>query len=470
MTMKISELFHICFLAYLLIVTAGCKSDDLDEHSTERLPLVFYIDSDQGKDSNDGRSESTAWETFSRIDKVIFVPGDTLKFKRGSSFNTTLSINDSGEKDKYIVLTSYGSPQEHAPTFTNTVFDPDQKIYGNCIRIKGSFIEIENLYFEHTVAGLSGNIGLTTMWELGALCIDKTADHCIVRHNEFYDCGVGVKSNGSHILITQNYIHDCSRVLKEWSWGPLGIWLGGDYQEVCDNRIFNYRATDPKIAWGPDSYGGGADGGAIEIDDGRVAKSHIEIHHNYTRDNQGFIEVTWTDVVQNPQYTGFWIHHNVCDDYQQFISLWCGAGCKIENNTIIRRKQNVCDWGVFNMTQDNSRNYVRNNLVVVENGITIFPGGSQGTAQANSIISHNIFYAASGDLNMGKEGPGDHSSSADPLFVNYTDADSPDDFTVTASSPAVDQGLDLGYVSDFRNIGIPQGNGADIGAFEVIDN
>src|SRR5690606_18782316 len=113
--------------------------------------------------------------------------------------------------------------------------------------------------------------------------------NCVVRNNEFFDCGVGIKSYGEQAVIEGNYLHDCNRVLKKWTWCPIGIWLGTDHQEVRYNRIFNYSAVDPRINWGPDSYGGGADGGAIEIDDARYPKQNISIHHNYSRDCQGFI-------------------------------------------------------------------------------------------------------------------------------------------------------------------------------------
>lgn len=448
----------------LLLTVPACESDE-PLQSTESTH-VFFVDSNQGNDSNDGLTVSTPWKTLSKVESNKFVPGDTVKFKRGSSFNTALTIKNSGAQGKYIVLTAYGDANDNAPTFTNTVFDPDKGVYGNCIRLKGSFVIVENLYFEHTVAQLSGTIGFVTMWELGAVYIDKTASYCIVKNNEFFDCGVGIKSYGPHALITQNYLHDCNRVLKEWGWGPLAIWLGGDHQEVSYNKVVNYSAVDARINWGPDSYGGGVDGGVIEIDDGRVPKSNIEIHHNYTRENQGFIEVTWTDVVQNPPYEGFKIHHNVSDDYQQFIALWCGTKCKIENNTIIRRKRNVTDWGVFNITQNNSKNYVRNNLVVVENDVIVFPGGRLGNARAGSIISNNLFFAASGELKMGVEGPGEDAVNINPMFLNYSAVNDPLAFSLTVSSPGVNTGLPLGYQKDFKGVAIPQQSLPDIGAFE----
>lgn len=467
---KFRKLFDIrlSLLTCLLINTVSCRSDISSNQIKPILTRVFYIDSNQGNDDNSGLSETSAWKTISMIENTKLLPGDTLKFKRGSYFNTALYIKDSGEKDKYIVLTGYGNTKDKAATFTNRVFNPDNNQYGNCIRLKGSYIIVENLNFEHTVAELSGQIGFTTMWELGAVYIDKSAMHCIVRNNEFFDCGVGIKSYGPNALIENNYIHDCNRILKEWGWGPIGIWLGGDYQEVSHNRIFNYSAIDSRINWGPGSYGGGADGGAIEIDDGREAKSNIEIHHNYTRDNQGFIEVTWTDVVQNPPYKEFFIHHNVSDDFQQFIALWQGAGCRLENNTIIRRKVNVNDWGVFNITQYNSKNIIRNNIIVVEKNVVIFNVGQNGNASPHNIISNNLYFAASGDLKIGLEGPGESAIFADPDFSSYSNGNQASDFSIISSSPAIDKGMDLGYKIDFSGVSIPQGNAADIGAFEYL--
>lgn len=433
----------------------------------DRQPAVYYVDAINGNDHFDGFSEETPWKSLSRLGQAVLYPGDTVRFKRGSEFNRPLCIAGHGAPGKYIVLTSYGDKERPVPSFTNTVFQPDSGNYGNCIRLKGSYIMVENLYFHHTVAQLPSTTGgFLTMWELGAVIIDRNAEHCVVRNNEFYDCGVAIKSNGRHALITNNYIHDCNRALKEWGWGPIGIWLGADHQEVSHNRVFNYSAVDPRITWGPNSYGGGADGGAIEIDDARYAKSNISIHHNYTRDCQGFLEVTWTDVKQKPAYSNFNIHHNVSDDYQQFIAMWQGANCRIENNTIIRRKVNVNDWGVFNITQKGSKNRIRNNIVVVENGVVVFELGKNGNAQPENIIENNLYYAASGELQMGKDGPGANPVFGDPLFNNYNNASTASDFAIQEGSPAIDRGIDLGHEKDFLNNEIPGDGMPDLGAFE----
>ncbi|MBN1819841.1 MAG: hypothetical protein JXR31_07125 [Prolixibacteraceae bacterium] len=456
--------FTIILLSNILILT-GCERIRTINNIQE--PSVYYFDSLNGNDFKDGKSESGAWRSAAKINSVELNAGDKVFFRRGSEFTGSIIIKESGTPENPIIITCYGDEQLPPPSFTNPVFDPEKGNFGNCIRIKGSYIIVEKLYCHHTVAELPNNAGkFLTMWELGAIYIDKGAENCVVRNNEIFDCGVGIKSYGQFTTIENNYIHDCNRVLKQWSWGPIAIWLGADYQEVCSNRIKNYSVVNQNITWGPDSYGGGADGGAIEIDDARFDKSNIHIHHNFSSDCQGFIEVTWTDVEQHPAYGNFSIHHNVSDDFQQFIALWQGKNCRIENNTIIRRKVNANEWGVFNITQINSRNQIRNNIVVTENDVVIFNLGKNGIANPDNIIENNLYWAASGELKIGLEGPGEPAIIADPLFSNYSEGASATDFSLTKNSPAIDMGMDLGYRTDFNKTTIPRGAKSDIGAFE----
>jgi hypothetical protein len=79
-----------------------------------------------------------------------------------------------------------------------------------------------------------------------------------------------------------------------------------------------------------------------------------------------------------------------------------------------------------------------------------------------------LYFAASGTLKMGKEGPGEGAIFADPLFANYSGASRPEDFSILKDSPAIDKGLDLNYRHDFIRTAIPEGSAPDIGAFEFI--
>ena len=460
----ISNFFSACLM--LTVVFSGCSKKSSGKSGDVTGPAVtYYVDSRNGNDSKTGHSPEEAWQSLSRLQEASLHPGDSIRFRRGSAFTGPLRITASGSADHLIVLTDYGNAADPAPAFTNPVFQQDN--FGNAIRVTGSYVCVENLYFHHTAAFVSGTYQTDgwPVWEMGAIHIARGAKYCVVRNNEIYDCVAGIKSNGEHTRISNNYIHDCNRVLKEWDWGPIGIWFGADYQEADHNRIFNYRAEDPRIRW-KSGIGGGADGGAFEIDNARYDKSHISIHHNYTRDCQGFLEVTWSDVASNARYTGLKIYQNISDDYQQFLALWAGKDCEIDNNTIIRRKVNVNDWGVFNIAQNNSRNKIRNNLIITEKSIPIFNTGLNADHFPKDIIRHNLYYAASGSLTMGKEGAGEAAVYGNPRLFNYQNAERPEDFALGSGSAAIDQGEDLGFSSDFIQTPVPQGTGPDIGAYE----
>lgn len=454
---------NICI--FLCVAILACSSNNIEKPVTKPETKNYYIDSENGDDKSVGTTPQTAWKSLNRLKTIKLVPGDTIKFKRGSQFIGPLFIYDSGSEQQPIVLTAYGEGNK-APAFTNPVFE--QNNFGNCIRIKGSYVIVENLFFHNTAAHKSGNYstdGGWDVWEMGAIYLDKTAKYCIVRNNEIEDCVVGIKSYGPYALIENNYIHDCNRVLKEWGWGPIGIWFGADHQEARYNRIFNYRAENPNIRW-EGGVGGGADGGAFEVDDARYDKSNIHIHHNYTRDCQGFLEVTWTDVKQHPDYRDFKIHHNISDDYQQFTAIWQGKNFSIDHNTIVRRKVNVNDWGVFNITEHNARNKIRNNIIITEKDIPIFNTGLQGVHTPNNIIMYNLYYAASGNLIMGKEGPGEAAVYGNPQLKRYANANKSEDFDLQENSMAIDRAINLEYTQDFNNKKIPLGSNPDIGAFE----
>src|SRR5690606_26563780 len=142
-------------------------------------PGSYYIDSKAGNDNNNGKSENRPFKSLDRLGRVQLQAGDSIRFKRGSSYVGPLWIMHSGSKENYITITDYGNAKDAAPSFTNPVFEQDN--FGNCIRIKGSYVIVENLYFHNTAAFKTGDYktdGWNT-WEMGALYIDKGAEHCI---------------------------------------------------------------------------------------------------------------------------------------------------------------------------------------------------------------------------------------------------------------------------------------------------
>ncbi|MEX0986109.1 MAG: choice-of-anchor Q domain-containing protein [Bacteroidales bacterium] len=449
----------------LLLLISSCEAGyeyppNIPELPSDTTARTYYIDSRFGDDRNRGTSESTPWKSLEMIRERDFRPGDTIRFRRGSGFTGPLFVTSSGQPGKYITFTDYGDPKAAAPAFTNPVFEQDN--FGNCIRVQASYVIIENLYFHNTAAFVIGNSyesdGGWIVWEMGAVYIDKGAEHCIVRNNEMFDCVAAIRSYGEHALIENNYIHDCNRPLREWNWGPLGIWLGGDYQTVRNNVIINMQVNDPD----PTHFVNGVGGGAIEIDDGRYPKSNIILSYNYTRDNCGFLETVFNDVQPDPEYTHWQITHNVSDDYQAFVKLRFAKACKVENNTIIRRKVNATDHGVFVFKGNNTKNQVRNNIIITEQNVKIF--NTSGNYAPATIIQNNLYHSVD-TMVMGDDGPGAPAYYGNPKFYNYNGTTAAD-YNIISGSPAIDRGQDLGYGFDMINQAIPNGSGPDIGAFE----
>ena len=71
-------------------------------------PKAYYVDSVNGADSNPGTSESGAWKTLTKVNAVVFNPGDRILFKSGSSWTGQLWPKGSGTAAAPIVIDKFG--------------------------------------------------------------------------------------------------------------------------------------------------------------------------------------------------------------------------------------------------------------------------------------------------------------------------------------------------------------------------
>lgn len=409
----------------------------------------YYVNSQTGLDTNSGSKSSVPWKSLVKARTALTGPGDTLYFACGSSFTGGMEITASGTLDHPIVLTSYGRGQ--APKFTN----PDRfTLNGNAIRLSGSYIIVDGLYFFDCAAAAGNDSTYTAIWEVGAVRITLGANHCTVRNCEFSNCPKGIQSSGEYALITKNYLHSANtRPLSSPGWGPIAIHMGNSHQEVSYNTIKDYYFVGGEF---------GADGGALELDDGRNPKKDIYIHHNYTCSNMGFLEVSWFADIAKTETYDLRIAYNVSDDYQDFVMLWAPThDTFIENNTIFRRKQIknaivpavfLCDYGGVT---------IQNNLIVVDSLTQVYTG------KGEHFHSCNLYSSADGSLpNVGTTLHPTEIYNSDPLFSRKRKSES--DYSLSRKSPAIDAGVNLHgkYLLDFRGNRVFKGKCTDVGAFE----
>ena len=409
----------------------------------------YYINSLTGLDTNLGTSPKAAWKTLVKGTSAPLQAGDTLFLIRGSSFTGGLEIKSSGTADRPIVVTAYG--KGNTPKLSN----PDRVILnGNAIRLSDNYLVVDGFYFHDCAAAPDKDASYTDVWDVGAVRIMLGANHCTVRNCEFSNCPKGIQSTGEYALITKNYLHSANtRPLSSPGWGPIGIHMGNGHQEVSWNIVKDYYYVGGEF---------GADGGALELDDGRNPKKDIYIHHNYTSSNMGFLEVSWFADIAKTETYDLRIAYNVSDDYQDFVMLWAPThNCFIDNNTVFRRKQIknaivpavfLCDYGGVT---------IRNNIIGVDSVTQVYTG--------KGIHDHtyNLYFSADGSKpNLGVTLHPSEKFNINPLFTDKKKNES--DYSLQRKSPAIDAGIDLKglYTTDFLNHPVPKGKGTDMGAFE----
>jgi len=57
--------------------------------ASNTLATAYYVSSSSGNDSYNGTSESTPWKTIAKVNEQTFALGDTIKFKKGDTWDLT---------------------------------------------------------------------------------------------------------------------------------------------------------------------------------------------------------------------------------------------------------------------------------------------------------------------------------------------------------------------------------------------
>ncbi len=389
-------------LILLLVLATACQPPQPEADGKKR-----YVDSRSGDDGNDGLSPAAPWKTLKNVDAATLLPGDSIFFARGSSYSGGARIKASGSEGQPIVFTTYGEGSK--PSFTNADYSD---LNGNVFQISGSHIVIDGLYF-HGTANYTSDVSSSDSRKqdedkktllIGAVYQVTDASHLTVINAEFEDCPIGVYVNGKHNLINRNYFHDCNRFLWAPDWGPIAVVIGNAHNELSYNTCVNYVSTGGNY---------GADGGFIELDSRFYGGPlhHINIHHNYSEANQGFLEVTNSG-------RHLVISDNISDDYQQFIFFWSGDSSKIENNTVIRTRPPNASVNVVFTFKDGGFE-VRNNIFVVGHGLEVFGSGAYDARNFNQLHESNVYFSADGTSpNPIGAKPGREEVVADPKFTD----------------------------------------------------
>ncbi len=426
---KFQNFLNIIVILFLIIVNTN-------------FATTYYVDATNGNDNNSGLSPSQAWQTINKVNNFNYQPGDTISFKRGETFTgytLTPPSTPSGTNNCYLVFNAYGNG-------ALPVIDGQGLRYGADVQ-NLDHLKFCNLKFYNGNSDAAFNAYLSHYMEIDSCVFDAGFSHtaAYIGHAFYLILSNNVFENGTD---TQH-----------------GLYLGGGgYQLIEYNKFINN------------------DGDGIHTNvniDTHSRIMHPVIRYNWFENNAQSYQDQASDsaeiygnVIIN-KLNGWGV--SMAISYENGYNDLGAANGKIYNNTIIVRNVNSSsNTGIFfygipqidGWTVENNIFY----LADASGGNFIYQQTGGGT---NMKFDHNLYYSSSNSphwyfagsdytsflrwKNAGYDVNGDY---ANPLFEDFAN----NDFELTAGSPAIKLGQNVGLTKDFLGnpiIGLP-----DAGAFE----
>jgi hypothetical protein len=390
---------------------------------------TYYIDYAYGNNSNSGTSSSSAWKTIAKVNSFTFKPGDKILFKRGSTWNETLTIKQNGSSSYPITYGSYGS--------------------GNLPVISGSSSRSHGIYMDgrYYIIIKEFNIKNTTH---GSVRI-KRSKYVTVTNNEMY--------------IT----------------GRAGVFI----EESSNCRVVKNKMTTPSTSYNVQTDGIYAQRNSNNTYDGNnivISNQHTSQHCDAIQFFYETSAVVKNNYVEQKNTKTGNAHGIYCsENYGTFI-LYNNIGygmytasslMKFKNSNTSGKVQmigNTIYGGKGGLVQTNDAYLIFKNNIIVSTGtnpVVYF----EKTISSKSNVNYNLYkrsgsggylvyykgtsYSLSKWKSAGYEG---NSIEADPKFVSISNKN----FALQSTSPAINKGVNLSSPFNVDKIGTsrPYGAGA----------
>ncbi|KJH70053.1 discoidin domain-containing protein [Aliterella atlantica] len=444
---------------------------------------TYYVDCNNGSDTNDATTPSTAWKTLTPVNRwdntLTLNPGDSLLLKRGCTFSGPLNARWTGSSSAPIAIGAYGSSSLSMPAL-------DGGDSNEVVKITGQYQIFEYLKVRANKPGTSANAskckGQPVGWRTG-FDTRSGSSHNIVRYSEASGLTAGIRfGEGSysnkalHNKLTFNNVMDnLTSQKKDDDSGAWGILLNGDRNEVA----YNYFEGNVGCS---EDYG--VDGASVEVYKG----SNNYIHHNTSLRESTFTELGGTsdDRAENNKYA-----YNVYSAFgfqSPYINSSTLTQLQKRGGEFLMVRGYKSGWGANPGTE-----FYHNTGYWLNGGILCIEGCSADILQARNNImvassnpdrylvesdskfgeSHNIYWQADSYDGPqliyigGANSPDSTSQKLDPLLVNPANSD----FRLRSGSAAINaaSGVDLSWASPSQDIysnPAPKGSARDIGAAE----
>jgi hypothetical protein len=450
---------------------------------------TYYV-SNQGADSNDGRSPQTAWATLPRVNAGSFQPGDKILFHRNDIWRGQL-IPRGGSQASHIVYAAYGEGAK--PLFLGSVSknrpadwtEEEKGIWS----ADGFQADVGNIIFDDGKACGVKRWRQSDMKRDGDYWYDakrhlvklRAAENpakryarieCAIREHIIFQCGRGyityenlaVKYGGAHGLAAVNAHHTIVRGC-DLSFLGGGDQLGGEHHVRFGNGIEFWASAHDNLVercrlW--EIY----DAALTNQSSGpRTPQCNITYRNNVIWKSEYSFEY-WNGPENSETHDVAFVH-NTCVNagYGWGHAQRCDpSGCHLRFYSSPARAWNIV---------------IRNNIFDGATGPAFYaPQWSKAQIDALS-MDHNCWRQPEG---MMIQLPG--STYTMPRFAAYQAAWKKEphsvcaaagfadaqhrDFHLAAGSPCIDAGGNDTIRRDFDGASVPQGKAPDIGAYEFL--
>ena len=452
---------------------------------------VYYVHATNGSDANDGLTPEKPWKTINKVNNSIFVPGDSILFKRGETWRETLTPPSHGASGNNITFGAYG-------TGDPPKIDGSTRNY--CVYGKTDYITITDLHFAfpnqygitHTKWNSSGTELSTPGWIIKNSTFTKCGVYLfgpdtIVQDNVFVGPGP-ITTTGEAVIIRGAVAVNCS-VLRNTISGYVsrGVWiLNAAHSPTANDNIIHDISASPGYGIDFDGYGKKITGTVTASRNTVYSCAGPGIQMENCSDgsliNRNLIHncpqgILYLNYAARPNYTdqrGLDVNgvvaYNIIYHCQYGIKLDDVSGVDVWNNTIYDGTGSyplgvfIVDHGTYFVDTIDFRNNIigsgmakacstryawENHFIAFDNNAVVNPVFEERSPSATLTLAQ--LQAGSAALNCFTTSPG---------FVNAAGHD----FHLLSSSPCINAGANVGLTQDYEGNTIK--GTPDIGAYE----
>jgi parallel beta-helix repeat protein len=394
---------------------------------------VYYVDSINGNDSNNGLSSGNAWKSLKKVSSAVFGPGDKILLKRDGIWFEQLEIKGSGSNGNPIVISDYGTGRP--PVIDGGL---ERK---HCILLeKKNNVTVSNITMQN-----AAHASIRVKYGNGV-----TVENC-----SFFVTGHGgvFVENSTDCIISSNSITTPS--------GNFNKQTDGIYSQRNDNIIIDNNNIVISNEH-PDQH---CDGIQSYLDKNMIIRNNYVEQRNFKKSNaQGIYATMMTGM--HTYYNNVVYCPNTRASVMGFRNLKTGKGfLKAYHNTLVGGASNIL------FVSENAGIDAKNNIFYSTGKTSVIR-----LETGEMYLDNNLYYhEGNGDVigfGKGKKAKNVNAVKSEGREINGIEADPrfTSDFKLLPGSPCIDKGLFLGPPYDVDREGNKRSSGLnpDIGAYEFI--